>query len=45
VEVVLVVVSHLLHVLSHCLAIEVDDEHRPPAKIRSHVASGNTFTL
>ena len=35
VDVVLVVVSHPLHVLSHCCAID-SDEHSPTAESRSH---------
>ncbi len=45
VDVVLVVVSHPVQVLSHCLAMEIDDEHNPAAKSRSHLARGNTFVL
>ena len=38
VDVVLVVVSQPVHVFSHCLAIETDNEHNPAAKKRSHVS-------
>ena len=45
VDVVVVVVSHPAQVLSHCFSMEADNEQRPAAKNRSHVAWGNSFRL
>ena len=44
VDVVLVVVSHPLHVLSHCFATNTS-EHNPTAKRLSHFDSEKTLTL
>jgi hypothetical protein len=44
VDVLVVVVSHPVHVLSHCFRIE-SDEQSPTASSRSHRSRGNTFLL
>ena len=44
VDVLVVVVSHPVHVLSHCFAIAAW-EHSPAARMCSHWGNGETFLL